>query len=213
MSKTLVTGGTGLVGSHLLYFLVQRGLSPIAIKRGSSDILKVKKVFSYYTKSYKTLFQKIIWEECDMLDFLKLESIIKNVSQIYHCAALISFNNNLKNKMIEINATGTSNIVDLALKYNVQRVCYVSSIATLGSNSGLAVSEDCWWDWENQSGYAISKHLAEVEVWRGFAEGLSGIIVNPSLIIGPGFILGCTSLSLRMVILGCASLTVRMPLV
>ena len=186
MSKTLVTGGTGLVGSHLLYFLVQRGLSPIAIKRESSDILKVEKVFSYYTKSYKTLFQKIIWEECDILDFLKLESIIKNVSKIYHCAALISFNNNLKNKMIEINATGTSNIVDLALKYNVQRVCYVSSIATLGSNSGLAVSEDCWWNWENQSGYAISKHLAEVEVWRGFAEGLSGIIVNPSLIIGPG---------------------------
>ena len=74
MTKTLVTGGTGLVGSHLLYFLVQQGLSPIAIKRESSDILNVEKVFSYYTKSYKTLFQKIIWEECDILDFLKLES-------------------------------------------------------------------------------------------------------------------------------------------
>ena len=186
MSKILVTGGTGLVGSHLLYSLVKQGIEPIAIKRATSDVLNVKKVFSYYSKDFDSLFKKIQWKECDILDVVYLEDIIKHVTHIYHAAALISFNNNDKNKMIEINTVGTSNIVDLALKYNIQRLCFVSSIATLGSNNGLAVNEDCLWSWDNQSGYAISKHLAEAEVWRGFSEGLSGCIVNPSLIIGPG---------------------------
>ena len=186
MSKILVTGGTGLVGAHLLYYLVKNGETPIAIKRVKSNLENVKKIFNYYSDKSDVLFEKIIWKECDILDFLKLEEIIKNITHIYHCAALISFNNSLKQKMIETNATGTANVVDLSLKYNIKRICYVSSIATLGPNHGSPVNENCFWDWKNQSGYAVSKHLAEMEVWRGFAEGLSGFIVNPSLIIGPG---------------------------
>ena len=178
MSKILVTGGTGLVGSHLLYFLTKSGLSPIAIKRKTSNIENVKKIFSYYTENYDQLFKKIIWKECDILDVVYLEDIIKNVTHVYHAAALISFNNNDKDKMVEINSVGTANIIDLSLKYNIQRFCFVSSIATLGSNNQVAVDENCLWNWDNQSGYAISKHLAEMEVWRGFAEGLSGFIVN-----------------------------------
>lgn len=186
MSKILVTGGTGLVGSHLLYSLVSKGIEPIAIKRKSSNIENVKKVFSYYSQNYEALFNKITWHECDILDIVSLETIIKDVTHIYHSAALISFNNNDKDKMIEINATGTSNVIDLSVKHKIKRICFVSSIATLGGNSNLAVHEDCLWSWDNQSAYAISKHLAEIEVWRGLAEGLSGVIVNPSLIIGPG---------------------------
>ena len=186
MSKILVTGGTGLVGSHLLYFLTKQELCPIAIKRKNSDIKNVKKIFSYYTADYEALFKKIIWKDCDILDVVYLENIVKNVTHIYHAAAIISFNNSDKDKMIEINSIGTANIVDLSLKHKIKRLCFVSSIATLGSSSEKAVNESCMWDWSNQSGYAISKYLAEMEVWRGFAEGLSGIIVNPSLILGPG---------------------------
>jgi dihydroflavonol-4-reductase len=186
MSKTLVTGGTGLVGAHLLYHLTQLGITTIAIKRKRSNIQNVKKIFNYYTKNGDQLFEQIIWKNCDILDMVLLEDIIKDVQHIYHCAALISFNNALKKEMIEINSVGTSNIIDLAIKHNVGRFCYVSSIATLGSNDGLPVDENCHWNWENKSGYAISKYLAEMEVWRGFAEGLNGFIVNPSLIMGPG---------------------------
>ena len=186
MSKILVTGGTGLVGAHLLYYLTKDGYHPIAIKRTNSNILNVKKIFSYYSKDSATLFKKITWKECDILDIVTLEDIIKDSVEIYHCAALISFNNNDKNEMINVNTTGTANVIDLALKHNIKRLCYVSSIATLGSNNNLPLDENCIWDWTNKSGYAISKHLAEMEVWRGFAEGLSGVIVNPSLIIGPG---------------------------
>ena len=186
MNKVLVTGGTGLVGAHLLYYLAKQGISLVAIKRKNSNTKNVKKIFNYYSSEGDVLYNKIDWQECDILDFIKLNTIIKNVSIVYHCAALISFNKALKNKMIETNATGTANIVDLSLEHNIHKICYVSSIATLGSNYNLAIDETCWWDWKNQSSYAISKYLAEIEVWRGFNEGLSGFIVNPSLIIGPG---------------------------
>ena len=187
MKKILVTGGTGLVGAHLLYFLVKMGETPIAIKRVGSDIENVKKIFHYYTTDADIFFNKILWKECDILDVVSLDKIVAKVTHIYHCAALVSFNNKLKNKMIEINTVGSSNLVDLSLKHHVSRFCYVSSIATLGGNNSMPVNESCYWTWKNQSGYATSKHLAEMEVWRGFAEGLDGFIVNPSLIIGPGF--------------------------
>lgn len=186
MTKILVTGGTGLVGAHLLYSLTKSGVYPIAIKRATSNIENVKKIFSYYSDESDTLFKQIQWKECDILDIVKLDLIIKDVAYIYHSAALVSFNNALKDKMIEINATGTSNLIDLAIKHNIKKICYISSIATLGSNYNCPIDENCFWDWTNQSGYAISKHLAEMEVWRGFKEGLEGVIVNPSLIIGPG---------------------------
>ena len=122
MSKILVTGGTGLVGSHLLYSLVKQGATPIAIKRKSSDVLNVKKIFSYYSDESDTLFKQIQWKECDILDIVKLDLIIKDVAYIYHSAALVSFNNALKDKMIEINATGTSNLIDLAIKHKLARL-------------------------------------------------------------------------------------------
>ena len=143
MTKILVTGGTGLVGAHLLYSLTKNGFYPIAIRRSTSNIKNVKKIFSYYSDDSENLFQNIQWKECDILDIVKLNLIIKDITYIYHCAALISFNNALKDEMIEINATGTSNLIDLALKHNIKKICYVSSIATLGSNNNLPIDENC----------------------------------------------------------------------
>lgn len=187
MSKTLVTGGTGLVGAHLLYHLIIAGVKPIALKRPKSNLQNVINIFNFYSQNGEKLFNKITWINCDILDIVDLDEIVKNIQIIYHCAALVSFNNELKNKMLEVNTVGTSNIIDLSLKYNINQICYVSSIATLGKNEDLPADENTHWSWDNTSGYAISKYLAEMEVWRGFSEGLNGFIVNPSLIIGPGF--------------------------
>ena len=187
MSKTLVTGGTGLVGAHLLYHLIIAGVKPIALKRPKSNLQNVINIFNFYSQNGEKLFNKITWIKCDILDIIDLDEIVKNIQIIYHCAALVSFNNELKNKMLEVNTVGTSNIIDLSLKYNINQICYVSSIATLGKNEDLPADENTHWSWDNTSGYAISKYLAEMEVWRGFSEGLNGFIVNPSLIIGPGF--------------------------
>lgn len=187
MSKILVTGGTGLVGAHLLYKLVSQGVKPIAIRRENSDMTQIKELFNYYNQNSQNIFKNIEWVDCDILDVMKVDNVLNGINQIYHCAAAVSFNNKLKDEMLETNYTGSKNIIDMALKNNVSRICYVSSIATLGSNNNMAVNEDCYWSWDNKSSYAISKYLGETEVWRGFAEGLSGVIVNPSLIIGPGF--------------------------
>ena len=187
MSKTLVTGGTGLVGAHLLYHLIIAGEKPVALKRPTSNLQNVINIFNFYSKDGEKLFNKITWKNCDILDVIVLDEIIKNIQIIYHCAALVSFNNEFKNQMLEVNTVGTSNIIDLSLKHNIKQICYVSSIATLGKNGDLPADENTHWSWENKSGYAISKYLAEMEVWRGFSEGLNGFIVNPSLIIGPGF--------------------------
>ncbi len=186
MSKILVTGGTGLLGSHLLFELVKSGVKPIAIKRKTSDVKKVLNLFSLYTTKAELLFNMITWKTCNILDLLELNNIVKDVTQIYHCASLVSFNPKLKNKIIDTNYIGTSNIVNLALKHNISKLCHVSSISTFSSNKGKAINEDCFWSWENKSPYAISKHLAEMEIWRGIAEGLNATIVNPSIIIGPG---------------------------
>ena len=182
-SKTLVTGGTGLVGAHLLLELVKNDQNITAIKRKSSNINNVKEIFNFYEQNGNELLEKIDWVECDLNDIMLLDKVIKDCDYIFHCAGFVSFNNYFKDKMIEVNYVGTSNIIDLALKHKVKKICHVSSIATLGDSKNI--DENSLWSWESKSGYAISKYLAENEVWRAFSEGLEGIIVNPSVVIGP----------------------------
>lgn len=187
----LVTGGTGLVGSHLLLELTKAGKKTRAIYRSRNKLADVKKVFSYYMpkKEAEFLFETIEWIQADITDIPSLDSAFSEVTTVYHCAALISFNEKNAKKMRSINIEGTANIVNTCLKYKVEKLCYVSSIATLD----LAIGEKeihenfTWYPEKDHNDYAISKHGGEIEVWRGTQEGLSAIIVNPGVIIGPGF--------------------------
>lgn len=174
----LVTGGTGLVGSHLLHHLVQHSPHQIyAIKRAQSSLALVK-----------TIQHKIHWINTDLLDVASLAEAMRNMQQVYHCAAVISFNPKEVSWMRQVNVTGTANVVNLALEMEVQKLVYVSSIAAIGrSEQQRAITEQT--KWENSphnTQYAISKYLAEREVWRGIAEGLNAVIVNPSIILGEG---------------------------
>ena len=185
----LVTGGTGLVGSHLLYKLVNEGHTVKAIYRTESSINKTKHVFSYYLKNYDALFNKIQWVPASLNDVPALEDAFKNVTLVYHCAALISFDPKDYYKLRKTNIEGTANIVNLCLSYNVKKLCYVSSIAALGTkHNNTLIKEDTPWNPElDNTVYAISKYGAEMEVWRGTQEGLNAVILNPGVIIGPGF--------------------------
>ena len=185
MKNILVTGGTGFVGSHLLFKLVKRGHTPIALKRKESKFDVIKNLFIKNNSDF--LFKKIKWVNCELYDLINLEKYIKPIDTIFHCAGYVSFNKSEKNKIFETNYLGTKNLINLSLKHTVSKFCHVSSIATLSnSNNNYSISESDWFSInEKKSHYAHSKYLGEMEVWRGFNEGLKGFIINPSLIIGP----------------------------
>ncbi|HUH46284.1 MAG TPA: NAD-dependent epimerase/dehydratase family protein [Arenibacter sp.] len=184
----LVTGGTGLVGAHLILRLLQAGVAVKAIHRKTSDLKEVKKVFGYYTDRAGELFQKIIWIEADLNDLPALDEAFKDVAHVYHCAGLISFDPNDYDLLRTVNTEGTKNIVNLCLAHSVRKLCHVSSIAAIGRTlDGQAATEETDWTLEGVNVYALSKIDSELEVWRGSQEGLAVAIINPGVIIGPGF--------------------------
>ena len=182
----LVTGGTGLVGSHLLLHLIENGESVRAIYRKLETIQKTKNLFSYYKK--ENLFEKINWIEADILDVPSLEIAFENVEYVYHCAAFVSFDPKDEDLIRKTNIEGTANIVNFCLAQNVKKLCFISSIAALGDlkeNEKIITEETEWNPEKSHSDYAISKFGAEMEIWRGQQEGLNSVIVNPGVILGP----------------------------
>ena len=184
----LVTGGTGLVGTHLLLQLVRAGNHVRATYREPGSLQRVKQVFTYYGAGAETIFGKIDWVAADINDLMALEAAFEGVTHVYHCAALISFDPSEFGLLMKVNKEGTANIVNVCLASGVQKLCYVSSTATVGRplNGQMATEEDFGRD-RHPGVYAISKELAELEVWRGAQEGLAVVIVNPGIILGPGF--------------------------
>jgi dihydroflavonol-4-reductase len=110
----LVTGGTGLVGAHLLLHIIESqntGMEKIrAIYRNNASIEKTKSAFAFYKK--EKLFQQIEWIPADITDVPSLEIAFQNITNVYHCAALISFDPADENKLRKINIEGTANVVN-----------------------------------------------------------------------------------------------------
>ena len=184
-----ITGCTGLVGSHLVAELVngQQALSTIKLLcRKNSDLSLLKNVLSRY--GINEIPDNIEFVYGDVLDYDILENAMKDVDDVYHCAAVVSFDPSDKNSLMKVNVEGTKNMVNAALYCGVKKFCHVSSIAALGrALEGESIDEESpWTQSKNNSVYSISKHEAEMEVWRGIAEGLNATIVNPSLILGAG---------------------------
>jgi len=184
----LVTGGTGLVGAHLLIHLVENGDAVRAIYRNVATIEKTKSLFSLYNK--ELLFEKVDWIQADIIDIPSLEIAFENIEYVYHCAALISFNPKDENLLRKINIEGTANIVNFCITKNIKKLCFMSSISALGDlkeNEKIRTEESEWNPELPHSDYAISKYGAEMEIWRGQQEGLETVILNPAVILGPGF--------------------------
>ena len=172
----LVTGATGFLGAELVTQLLQKEALIRCIKREKALIPEKLKAYQ----------DKIDWVIADILDLSDLADAMEGISQVYHCAALVSFDPALKAQMMATNTQGTANIVDLCLGFNIQKIVYVSSIAALGEGKAdEMIDETHFWDgFETHDAYAVSKYRAEMEVWRGINEGLNAVIVNPSIIIG-----------------------------
>ena len=184
----LVTGGTGLLGSHLLVRLVQSQDKVRVLYRSTAKKESVQKVFTYYFKTEAAQFlEKLEWIEGDILDLFTLGQAFEGVTHVYHCAGFVSFAQRDFTKLMKINREGTANVVNFCLKYNIQKLVHVSSTAAIGGDDDQVISEQTKWIQSPEtSGYSISKYSAEKEVWRGIEEGLKAVIVNPSVIFGAG---------------------------
>ncbi len=172
--KVFVTGATGLLGSHLISKLIKDGHNVSALYRSAIPITKSS--------------DKANWVKGDILDIIFLEEALAGFDEIYHCAAIVSFNPSDKEEMFLINVNGTANMVNAALSVGARRFCYVSSVAALGEgvNNGT-INELIDYNTQNfTSHYSLSKFLAEKEVWRAIGEGLNAVIINPSIILGAG---------------------------
>lgn len=175
-----VTGGTGLLGAQLLRELRARQLQVRALYRGGAPPALAP--------------TGVDWVAGDLLDPLLLASAITpEVTHVFHCAGLVSYAPQDEEALLQVNVEGTANVVDACLARPGLRLGYVSSVAALGrpaaasATGPLVLDETATWDLgASHPAYATSKYLAELEVWRGAAEGLQAVIINPSVVLGAG---------------------------
>lgn len=189
----VVTGATGLVGSHLLWFLLQKNERVCALRRNTSSLVGIAKVFSFYTTKVDGYLNKIDWIIADVMDENSLMGVIHEGDKVYHCAAVVNLSSG-SDSILETNISGTRNVVNVCLKKNVGKLCYVSSIATcVGDENGI------WQDSPEKSVYSRSKNYSEQEIWKGISKGLNAVIVNPGVILGPfGVVSGSAALFERV---------------
>ena len=173
----LVTGGTGLVGSHLLRSLVGDNKAVRAIYRGGGVGGVVDGVVD-----------GVEWVRADLLEPQSLYEAMQGIDEVYHCAALVSYRSGDAEELLRSNVVGTRNVVNMALEAGVRRLLHVSSTAVLGGSScsGLIGEGSLVGSGVGLTNYGRSKLLSELEVWRGIEEGLECVIVNPSIVLGRG---------------------------
>lgn len=185
----LVTGGTGLVGSHLLFELIANGSKVRALLRDKNRLELLLKLFNWYAPGQgQDYLGRIEWVEGDLNDIISLKEALVGVKRVYHCAAMVSFIPADRPLMMKVNVNGTANLVNACLASGVEKFCHCSSVSALGHpEEGQPTEESLVWKTSSKnSWYSISKYGAEREVWRGSEEGLPVVIVNPSIIVGPG---------------------------
>lgn len=196
----LVTGGTGLIGTHLLLWLIRRGENVRALYRTQGKKETCRKIFQSLDDQGGSLFDAIEWIQGDITDIMSLEKAFVDVDYVYHSAAYISFETRNYLKLRKANIEGTANIVNQCIAHSVKKLCYVSSVSTLGEPiNNQPIDENSEWDSEKKhSVYAITKYGAEMEAWRCHHEGIPTVIVNPGIVIGPGYFKGSGYLFSRL---------------
>jgi nucleoside-diphosphate-sugar epimerase len=165
-----ITGATGLLGSHLIKMLSRQN----------------KKIKALYRSEIPFSHLNIEWIKGDLFDTVLLEEILHDVDEVYHCAGKVSFNPKEKQQLFKTNIEGTANIVNACLTAGVKKLLHVSSVSAIGRlKQNVIITEEMQWSEEtSNSVYGESKYLAEMEVWRGVAEGLNAVMINPVIILG-----------------------------
>ncbi|WKN33621.1 SDR family NAD(P)-dependent oxidoreductase [Porifericola rhodea] len=172
-----VTGATGLIGSFICRKLLTQGYKVKALKRKNSDLQLVKEIE-----------KQIEWVEGDLLNVSELHEYLEEAEEVIHCAAMVSYDSKHEELMKRVNVDSTANLVNASLQRGIKRFVHISSVASIGKDklSPISTEETQWTEGDKHTSYARSKHQAELEVWRGWAEGLNTVVLNPSLVLGPG---------------------------
>jgi len=175
----LVTGATGFLGSVLVRQLVEAG-EPVRVLRreGSAlDLLGETAVRVEHALG-------------DVTDPDAVRDAVRGSRVIYHCAGYVAFGAGDLERLHAVNVRGTAHVADAALAEGVARLVHTSSVSAFGRPerpTERPIDETAEWVPSRQnSAYARSKYAAELEVQRAVAEGLDAVLVNPSLIFGPG---------------------------
>jgi nucleoside-diphosphate-sugar epimerase len=178
MRSVLVTGGTGFIGSYIIKNLIQKGISVRAIRRSGK--------LPFYIQ--KEILNKVEWVDGNVLDMVSLSDAMQGVDAVIHSAAIVSFSKKERQEMYHVNVEGTANVVNAAVDNNIKRFLHISSVAALGrtTKTETLTEQKKWEENKNNTHYAITKHYSELHVWRGFAEGLEGVVINPSTVLGYG---------------------------
>lgn len=182
--SVLVTGATGLLGAHLVHQLIASGRPVIALRRATSSLDVFQRVGRVYNNP-----QEPEWLQGSLEADETLLNAARRVKTVFNCAGLVSFYRQDRDALYETNVQGTAQLINALLSLsNPPLLIHVSSIASLGRSNdiGYIHEKSQWTDSPLNTRYAITKHLGEMEVWRGFEEGLKGSILNPGIIIGTG---------------------------
>lgn len=182
----LVTGGTGMLGSYLLYHLTLNNNFIFALKRKNSSIRNCYSVFlNLNPEKAQLLFDRIQWIEGSLFDLPFLEELIPKCTEIYHCAAKITFNESKEKEIFKVNLNATTNLLNFSIN-KIQKFCYISSIFALPIQSEFEKIDEKseFTSKKDYCSYGLSKYAAELEVFRASQEGLNVVIVNPGVIVG-----------------------------
>lgn len=162
-----VTGASGLIGRHLVEKLVAEHIEVVALVRNPMD----------------TFSEPVIVKRADILDPISMEIALEGVSHVIHAAGFVSFNPRKRKDINLVNVEGTRHLVNLCLRMGIGNFIHISSVAALGRKEGESITENHLWTGLHSSDYARSKHLAELEVYRGAEEGLTVGLINPSVVL------------------------------
>lgn len=172
-----LTGASGLVGNFICRKLIQEGQQVRALKRASSDLSGLQDVAA-----------QVEWVEGDLLDILSLQEAMEGCQAVIHCAGMVSYHKKDARQLFQVNAEGTTNMVNAALRQKVKRFVHMSSVAAIGRSARLhKIDENFdWADADEHTAYGQSKQQAEIEVFRAGVEGMEVVVLNPALVLGPG---------------------------
>jgi dihydroflavonol-4-reductase len=174
MSRCLVTGATGFVGSHVARALVERGDEVRVTVRSDSP-----------TEPLEGLDAERV-NLPDVTDRRALRHALKDVQRVFHVAGTTNLRLGA-GEARRVNADGTRTVLEEALRAGVERAVFTSSVAAIGPASpGSTLDERASYPGRLGLAYPDSKHAAEIEALRVGARGLEVVIVNPAHVFGPG---------------------------